>query len=88
MAGIAAAFFHPHLAGRQFGLVVEDDDAAELELVEIRGFRDRAAQLVHEGAGQQQQNFFAGDRALDGDALETAAPRRDVVSAAPPPATP
>ena len=43
VAGDAAADLHPHLGRRQFDLVVEHHDVAELELVEMRRLRDRAA---------------------------------------------
>ncbi len=58
VAGIAAADLDPHFAGRQFGFVVEHHDLTGFQLVEVRRFRHRAAGLVHESAGQQQQKLF------------------------------
>ena len=54
VAGDAAAGLHPHLAGRQVDLVVEHHDVGQRQLVEMHRLGDRAAGLVHEGAGQQQ----------------------------------
>ena len=41
MAGAAAAGLHPHLAGHQIQLVMEDDDVGRVELVEARAPRRR-----------------------------------------------
>jgi hypothetical protein len=46
----------------------------------MHGLRHRAPRLVHERAGQQQQNFFSPDRAFHRHALETPAPGRDAVA--------
>src|SRR5215217_2415771 len=57
VAGQAAAQTHPDVAERQVDLVVDDDDAVEVELVGAAGGADGAAGLVHVGL-----------RAQDGDA--------------------
>src|SRR6185437_5585552 len=81
VAGIAATGFYPQLARRQIEFVVENDDVRFSELVEMRGFRHRAAGLVHVGTGQQQQNTLAVDLAFHRHALETPAPRRNAMRA-------
>ena len=62
VAGDAAAGLHPHLARRQFELVVEHDDVGQRQLVEMHRLGDRASGLVHEGAGQQQLHALAAER--------------------------
>ena len=81
MAGNAAAGLDPNLGRRQVDLVVEDDDVADPDLVEMRGLRHCEAGLVHERSGQQQQHLFAGERALGGDALKPPPPRSKAVAA-------
>src|SRR6185312_2256726 len=78
--GDAAADLHPHFRRGEIDLVVEDDDVADGDLVEARGFSHRATGLVHEGARQQQQYALARDIALDRDTLEFAPERTDVVA--------
>jgi hypothetical protein len=41
--GGAAPGLHPHLAGRKVDLIVKYHDVGQAELVEMRGFRHRAA---------------------------------------------
>ena len=72
--------FTRSLPGGKIELVVEHDDVVEPDLVEMRGLGDRAAGLVHEGAGQQQQRALAAERALGRHALKAAAPRRKAVA--------
>ena len=76
MARDAAADLHAHLGGRQIDLVVKHRDVAERHLVEMHRLGDRAAGLVHVGAGQQQQHLLAADRAFGRHALEAPPPRR------------
>src|SRR5262249_4076675 len=80
VAGDAAAGLDPHLAGRKVDLVVDHDDVGQPELVEMRGFRHRAARLVHEGAGQQQQRALAGERPFRRHALKAPPPRTDAMA--------
>ncbi len=54
MAGIAAAELHPELGGGEVELVVQHDHVGERNLVEALRLRDRAAGLVHEGRGLQE----------------------------------
>src|SRR5262245_40637642 len=80
VAGDAAAGLDPHLAGREVDLVVHHHDVGEPELVEMRGFRHRAARLVHVGAGQQQQRALAAERPLGRHALKAPPPRTDAMA--------
>ena len=45
MAGNAAAGLHANFGGRQIDLVVKHGDGVERQLVEMRGFRDRATRI-------------------------------------------
>ncbi len=80
MSGDAAADFHPDFPRREFDLVVENGDAIDAELVEMRGLRDRASGFVHERARQQQQHAIGADRAFRRDALKAPPERPDAVA--------
>src|SRR5262245_46955694 len=80
VAGDAAADLHAHLAGRELDLVMEDGDAVEAKLVEMRRLRHRASGFIHERARQQQQRPRRPDRAFRGHALEALAEWSDVVA--------
>src|SRR3954465_7970325 len=74
MAGDAAADLDAYFRWRQFELVLENDDLADPELEEVRGFLHRAPGLVHVGRGLEQNDAFALQRAFRSLALKTAAP--------------
>src|ERR1700716_692883 len=76
----AAAGLDPNLRRREVDLVVEYHDVGKPELVEMRGFRHRAAGVVHERAGEQQQPPLAAERAFRRDTLEAPPPRTDAVT--------
>src|SRR5262249_4955289 len=65
---------------REVDLIVHHHDVGEPELVEMRGFRHRAARLVHVGAGQQQQRALAAERPLRRHALKASPPRADAMA--------
>src|SRR5262249_59996433 len=82
VAGDPAAGLHAHLGRRKIELIVEHDDLARRELVEVRGLRHRAPGFIHVRAGQEQEYALAAERAFGCDALEAAAPRTEVMTAA------
>ena len=62
--GRAAAVLHLDLERREVELVVEHGQRVGAQLVEAQRLADRAAAVVHEGRGLEQQHLFAADPAF------------------------
>src|SRR3954452_21199527 len=80
VAGDAAADLHPHLAWRQFELVMEYGDVARRDLEEACRFLNAAAGIVHVSRRLEQDHALSTERAFRGLALKPAAPWRETVT--------
>src|SRR3989338_3101846 len=79
MPRMAAALFHPRLAGGEVQLFMQDGDIGGGEVVETRSLGHRLPRQVHEGFGLQQDDLFITQTALAGQSLKSALPRTKAV---------